>query len=191
MKCSRLHAFLDAQAENRPAKIALVASDLRTSYAGLKEQSDTLACRLLELGVKPGDRVAAFLDNSLPSVVTIYGTLKAGAVFVLLNGGLRAPKLRAILNDSGARVLVTTLFKHKHVSAAIAARDGTTHVVWTDTDRKPPAQPGVTCHLWNAWMQAPETPEGLVRLIAQRSERRHFGFRRFNLFRVLNFDLPA
>src|SRR5207248_4546826 len=36
-------------------------------------------------GVRRGDRVAIFLDNSVESVVSVYGTLKIGAVFMPVN----------------------------------------------------------------------------------------------------------
>ena len=47
------------------------------------------------------------MDNTWPCVVSLYGTLLAGGVFCIVNPQTKADKLEFILNDSGARILLT------------------------------------------------------------------------------------
>ena len=54
-----------------------------------------------------GDRVIVFTDNSLACVVSIFGTLIAGGVFVVVNPQTKEDKLAYILDDSEASFLVT------------------------------------------------------------------------------------
>jgi len=49
----------------------------------------------------------AFLDNSPETVATVFGALRAGAVFSVVNPGTKLDKLAYILNNCGARALVT------------------------------------------------------------------------------------
>ena len=87
-------------------RIALVAGRQTLTYAQLLERAQRLAHILRKHGVARGDRVALFLDNSLASAVSIFGTLIAGGVFVLINPQTKAEKLEFILSDSGARILI-------------------------------------------------------------------------------------
>jgi len=101
-----LHHVLEASAERHPEKIALVFGEERLSYAELDARADDAAQQLRDFGVRAGDRVATWLENSVEAVVAIFAALKAGAAFVPLNPQTRPPKVAFILRDCGARVLV-------------------------------------------------------------------------------------
>lgn len=103
----QLNNLLEVSAEQHPAKIALVCGEHRYTYAELDRMASRLAAWLVRSGVQRGDRVAVFLDNSVEAVIAVFGTLKAGAAFVMINPTTRAGKLEYLLNQSGARVLVT------------------------------------------------------------------------------------
>ena len=77
------------------------------AFGELLDASQRLAGALRSRGVARGDRVAIQLENSWACVTAIFGTLIAGAVFVLINPQTRASKLEFILRDCGARALVT------------------------------------------------------------------------------------
>jgi len=66
---------------------------------------------LIAEGIQRGDRVAIYLDNGYEAVVSIFATLKAGAVFLMVNPTTKADKLRFILNNSRAAVLVAPASK--------------------------------------------------------------------------------
>jgi acyl-CoA synthetase (AMP-forming)/AMP-acid ligase II len=99
--------FLQHSAATRPDKVALVCGGQRYSYAELNSRADHLASSLRDLGVRRGDRVALFLNNSVELVVGIFGVLKADAVFVSLSRMMKPEKIAALLKDCQAAALIT------------------------------------------------------------------------------------
>jgi amino acid adenylation domain-containing protein len=107
----QLESFLEASAARHPDKVALVCGNERPTYREIDEQANRLAHALATLGVRRGDRVAICLDNSIEAVVSVFATLKAGAVFVMVNPTTKAEKLTFLLDNSEARVLVAAPHK--------------------------------------------------------------------------------
>ncbi|KJE26939.1 AMP-binding enzyme family protein [Geobacillus kaustophilus] len=70
-------------------------------------RSSQLAHVLIELGVKPGDRVVVTMPNSPEAVVAFSGVLKAGAVVVPVLPLLQAQELRYIFKDCEPKVVLT------------------------------------------------------------------------------------
>ena len=75
---------LDKNADLYPEKEALVAQDRRFTYAELRDQADRIACALLNLGLKRGDRVLLQLPNWSEFILAHYAIQKAGLIMVLL-----------------------------------------------------------------------------------------------------------
>lgn len=103
----RLERFLQDSARRFPDKIALIAGERRVSYRELAAQAAGLARQLRSRGVARGDRVVVMLDNSPETVIAVFAALQAGAVFSVVNPGTKLDKLTYILNNCGARALVT------------------------------------------------------------------------------------
>ena len=101
-----LHHLLERTAAHSPAQEALVFEAQRLSYANINLQADRLAAALQQRGVQKGDRVATFLDNSVEAVVSLWATLKCGAVFMPINPLTKRDKLAYLLNDARASVLI-------------------------------------------------------------------------------------
>lgn len=76
------------------------------TYAELEERSNRLSNALLAWGLKPGDRVATWLENSIRCVELDFALAKAGLIRVSLNPRLTAREARYIFQDSDARCLV-------------------------------------------------------------------------------------
>lgn len=111
--------FLQQNAEYLPDKIALICGDQRLTYAEMEARANRLANAMLDHGVKRGDRVVIFLNNSVETVVSIFATLKAGGVFVVVNPTTKLDKLVYILNNCSATALVAELRNFSFVSAVI------------------------------------------------------------------------
>ncbi|MGZ5600685.1 MAG: class I adenylate-forming enzyme family protein [Methylobacter sp.] len=94
-------------AARRPDHTALVAGDIRISYREVADYACRLAHALRMRGVRRGDRVAIFMDNTWQCALSIYGVLLAGGVFVVVNVQTKSDKLAFILCDSDARVLLS------------------------------------------------------------------------------------
>lgn len=98
--------FLERSASRFTDKTAIVCGDRRVPYGELEETSNRLAHALLDGGVRPGDRVAVFLENSIEAAVAIFGILRAGGAFVVINHTTKPPKLEYILDDCSARAVI-------------------------------------------------------------------------------------
>lgn len=103
----QVEEFLEQSAARTPQKIALVCGGRRFSYGELDRLSNRLANALRAEGIRRGDRVAMFLDNSMEAVVSIFGVLKAGAVFLVVNPTTKADKLSFIMNNCRAAGLLS------------------------------------------------------------------------------------
>ena len=91
-----------------PEAVAIIEADRKTTYADLDRAAERFAARLVELGIEGGSRVAICLDRSTAMVAAMLATLRVGAVFVPLDPSYPAERLRYVLADSRAMVLVTT-----------------------------------------------------------------------------------
>src|SRR5205085_6640193 len=102
-----VHHFLERSARRTPHKIALICGEQRLSFAQVDEAANRLANALLTEGVKRGDRVAIYMDNAVEVVVAVFGILKAGAIFSVINPTTRPDKLAYIMRDERPAALVT------------------------------------------------------------------------------------
>ncbi len=112
-----------------PDKPALVVEGKPITYGELKDSALRLAGALLRLNVKRGDRVAIYMDSTWPCIVSIYGALLSGAVFLVINPQTKKDKLRFILEDSGATVLLTDAHLARSYLPAIKGLPGLKAVV--------------------------------------------------------------
>jgi long-chain acyl-CoA synthetase len=128
-----LHDSLYVSADRLPDKTAIVAEGTPHTYAALLDSAKRLANQLRASGLERGDRVAIYMDNTWPCVVSIFGTLMAGGVFIVVNPQTKADKLAFILNDSGARVLITDGHLSKVFLAALGETASVTRVICSGT----------------------------------------------------------
>ncbi|MEL7189201.1 MAG: long-chain fatty acid--CoA ligase [Pseudomonadota bacterium] len=77
------------------------------SYGEIQKEADAFACRLIHLGIKPGDRVGLFLPNVPTYASAYYGAMMAGAVVVNFSPLYSVEELAWQVADSGTKVLVT------------------------------------------------------------------------------------
>ena len=93
----------------------------QTTYRELDALAGRIAAWLQGAGVSRGDRAAILADNDAVWVAAYLGILRLGAVAVPLDTGYKAPQVRTVLDDSGARVLFTT---ERYLDTARKAADG-------------------------------------------------------------------
>ena len=100
-------SFLERSADVWADRPAVVDGPRAWTYAEHHERVRRLAAALRdELGVRPGDRVAALLPNVAAMLELHYAVPGAGAVLVPLNTRLAAPEYTHILGHSGASLVV-------------------------------------------------------------------------------------
>ncbi|RKG91353.1 amino acid adenylation domain-containing protein [Corallococcus sp. CA049B] len=97
---------VSARALEAPESLALAGEDERLTYGQLEARAEALSAQLQALGVGPEDRVGVCARRGSELLIALLGTLKAGAVYVPLEGAWPAERLSNVLEDAGVRVLV-------------------------------------------------------------------------------------
>jgi amino acid adenylation domain-containing protein len=95
------------QVERTPEHIAVVFGDQRLTYGALHHKSSQLAEILREQGIQPDSIVGIMLERCLEMMIGIMGILKAGAAYLPIDPGYPAERIKYMLKDSNAKVLLT------------------------------------------------------------------------------------
>ena len=109
---------------------ALVDGDRSCTHAELGVRSDRLTGALLELGMRPGDRLAVMLANSIELFEANRAAARGTFPLVPVNWHLMPDEVAWILADSGAKVLIADRELAAQVEPA-AARVPGCRVLWT------------------------------------------------------------
>nr|QEO73558.1 AMP-dependent synthetase and ligase [uncultured bacterium] len=100
-------ALFEQQATRTPDAVALVTDAGEVTYRDLNASANKLARHLADLGVGRESRVALFMDRSADAVMALLAVLKAGAAYVPLHASYPAERIRWVVEDTAAMVLVT------------------------------------------------------------------------------------
>jgi acyl-CoA synthetase (AMP-forming)/AMP-acid ligase II len=117
-----LHESLRFAAESAAGKTALVAGDERLAYAELLDRSLRVARGLQDRGLRRGDRVVVYQANTASCVASIFGTLLAGGVFVVVNPETKQDKLAYVIDDAEAVALLTEGSLARNFAPALPGR---------------------------------------------------------------------
>jgi long-chain acyl-CoA synthetase len=105
-------------AQNTPDKAAAIHA--RTgevlSYADLDARSNRLAQLLWSEGLRPSDHIAVFLENHLRYFEIAWAAFRSGLYLTTVNRYLTGPEAAYIVDDCGARVLVSSRAVHEAAS---------------------------------------------------------------------------
>jgi fatty-acyl-CoA synthase len=99
---------LDRMAALSPDRPALIVrhQGIRWSYAEFRQEVEALAAGFVALGLKPGDRIGIWSQNSAEWVLTQFATAKAGLILVNINPANRAHELDYVINKVGCAALI-------------------------------------------------------------------------------------
>ncbi len=101
-----LAAMVHGLVARYPERDAVVAGDVRLSFADLDDRVGRIAGGLAALGAGSGDRVALLLDNGWEFVAALLACNRLGAICVPIGIRQRRAELEFLLNDCGAVVLI-------------------------------------------------------------------------------------
>ncbi|RZI77505.1 MAG: non-ribosomal peptide synthetase, partial [Rubrivivax sp.] len=137
-----LPGMVEAQVLRTPDAVAVKAEEGELSYRALNEQANRLAHHLIDLGVKPDDRVAICVERGLSMVVGLLAILKAGGAYVPVDPDYPAERVRHMLSDSApVAVLVHSATRHVPDSAQVIDLDQPT---WNAQPSSNPVVTGLT-----------------------------------------------
>src|SRR6201995_6033096 len=107
-----------------PTRLAIETVDgQRISYGDLIARAGQTANVLVARGVKPGDRVAAQTEKSVPGLVLYLATVRAGAVYLPLNTAYTLNELDYFITDAEPSLVVCDPSKAEGIKA-IAGKIG-------------------------------------------------------------------
>jgi fatty-acyl-CoA synthase len=89
-----------------PHKTGVISGDKQFTYRQFGERCERLATGLALEGIRKGDRVAYLSFNSHQLLEGYYGVVQAGGIVMPINVRLSPQELVAILNHSGAKMLI-------------------------------------------------------------------------------------
>ncbi|MDD2950881.1 MAG: AMP-binding protein, partial [Sulfuricurvum sp.] len=124
------------------SKKVIFIDDKSYTYAQFLESVDRLARALELVCVGKGDRVALICPNSVEFVMSVFAISKLGAVTVPINTMLKNEEYRYILDDCGAKILITASKFAKEVDGLCESVASIEHTIWID---KAPRENA--CHL--------------------------------------------
>ncbi|MGW2782764.1 amino acid adenylation domain-containing protein [Streptomyces populi] len=101
-----VHRLFEAQAAATPGATALIAGEVRRSYAELDARADRIAGRLHAAGVAAGDHVGVCLERTADLPAALLAAWKVGAAYVPLDPAYPAARVRHILADASPTVVL-------------------------------------------------------------------------------------
>ncbi len=141
-----VHALFRECAKRHPERIALSWPDGEMRYEALDRRSDALALRLRELGAVADLPIALCLPRSPQAVVAALAILKAGGAYLPLDPEYPAARLRHIVEDAAATILITDA-AHAGVLTGIAAQTLTLDVIDMDAQDQQPVSDALDARL--------------------------------------------
>lgn len=123
-----IHAWFERQAQRQPNAAALAFRDDTLTYGELNRRANKLAHYLIGLGVGAEMLVGICVQRSPDMLVAILATLKAGGAYVPLDPTYPRERLRYILADTRARIVLT----NQQAAASLVGLDA--KLVYLDDD---------------------------------------------------------
>ena len=120
---ANLFARLFGELDDRNRLAIEMLDGQRISYGDLIARAGQMANVLVARGVKPGDRVAAQTDKSVPGLVLYLATVRAGAVYLPLNTAYTLNELDYFVGDAEPSLVVCDPSRAAGIGA-IAAKVG-------------------------------------------------------------------
>ncbi|MNW26219.1 Linear gramicidin synthase subunit D [compost metagenome] len=102
-----IHDLIARQAELTPDAVAVVAAGGQLTYAELNCKADCLAVRLQAEGIGQESVVGILAERSVDLMTAVLAVWKAGGAYVPLDPNYPSERIAYMLEDSGARVLLT------------------------------------------------------------------------------------
>ena len=113
-------------AETTPDAVAVVDKTSSITYRQLHLQSNTLAARLIAEGVEPDTFVGIMLPRQKEFITSLLGIMKAGAAYVPMDNEYPTERLLYMMEDSRAKVLLTTHDIYESKQQESKSEDGST-----------------------------------------------------------------
>ena len=106
-KKETIPTLFEKQVSKSPNKTAVIFENTKYTYKQLNQKANQLANYLINKKIKPNDVVGVLLPRSFDLIVSIWGILKSGASYMLIDSSLPNERINYMLNQSNASLLIT------------------------------------------------------------------------------------
>ncbi len=123
--------YLEKQALERPNKTAILFKEEKYTFSDLNTFSNRLANRLLNVGIKKGDRIILLFQNCPEFCVAYFAVLKIGAIAVVLDFRLSPAEMEPIFQEAEVNAIITTVRQKVFIDRVKSMVPTLKHVVVT------------------------------------------------------------
>ena len=103
-----MHPSHHAKTDPDHAAYIMAGSGETVTFGELETRSNQIAHAFRTLGLKHGDTLAIFAENSPRYFEICWAAQRAGLYFVCISSRLTTPEVEYIVKDSGARLLISS-----------------------------------------------------------------------------------
>ena len=121
--------ILQQSARRHPDKIALICGDRSVRYGELAAAANRFSHAMLELGISKSDTIAIMSSNIPEYVIAHFGNAQTGAILCNLMPAYAADELLAILEQTGAKLVVVEQRFQEKIADVIDQLPTLEHVV--------------------------------------------------------------
>jgi acyl-CoA synthetase (AMP-forming)/AMP-acid ligase II/ABC-type nitrate/sulfonate/bicarbonate transport system permease component len=125
---------LEKQAATRPNKVAILFKEEKITFSDLDTMSNRLANRLLNAGIKKGDRVVLLFQNCPEFCVAYFAILKIGAIAVVLDFRLSPAEMEPIFQEAEVSGVITSIRQKVFIDRMRKVIPTLNHVVVTGSE---------------------------------------------------------
>ena len=106
-----MHPSHHAKTDPGKAAYIMANSGETVTFGQLEERSNQIAHAFRDAGLKPGDTIALFAENSARYFEICWAAQRSGLYYVCISSRLTAPEVEYILENSGSSLLIASLGK--------------------------------------------------------------------------------
>lgn len=140
-----VYQLFERQAKRIPDKTALIFAGKTYTYRQMDNLSNGLAISMRGLGIQQGDAVAVLLNRNEKVVLAQLAALKIGAVFIPIDSRYPEERIKYILAESGAKVILKNADNPLALAQAKNIED--LDMAPTVSIEHPPIDAGDTCYI--------------------------------------------
>ena len=118
------------------SRVAVDFYGKRIPFSELDKNSNKVANALIRLGIKKGDKVAQFLDNSPELIYFFIGALKAGCVVVPINTYYKEAEVGHMLSNSGSKLILVNTERMKVLENCKGNLEELRHIITVENNEK-------------------------------------------------------
>lgn len=121
------HDLIEQTAQSQPHSPALCSLEQELSYSQVMDYSSKLAGYLVSKGARPGTIIPICMPKSIWAAISMLAIIKAGAAFVPLDPRDPLARMRGIVSDVLAKIVITSSTTH-HIGSELVGETSTVDV---------------------------------------------------------------